>query len=458
MWRQSGAAMASTVIGQRAVVIGAGIAGLSAARALSDHFEQVVVLERDPLPDGPAHRPGTPQSRHAHGLLVGGERALSALFPGFERDLVDAGAAIVRSGIDTRIERVGYDLFPRRDLGLISYALSRPATEFAVRQGLRSQANVTLRDRCRVGRLSLSADGRAVTGVHFEDDAAGAQELATDLIVDASGLGGPTLATLKAAGLALPEETVIGVDQRYTTGVFHIPDDAPDDWTSVLTFGGQPPNIHRGGLLWPIEGDRWIVSLGGRHDDAPGAGLDGFMAFARTLRTPTIYDAVRNARPDGEAVRFGFRDNVLRHFERLATFPRGLIPIGDAICRFNPVYGQGMSVAAQEAVLLRELLAARASGDDPLKELARDYFEKIPALVETPWNVATFDFMHPQTRGHRPDDFETRVRFAAAFTRLCAEDPDVHRLSAEVNHLLKPRSVLRDPALVQRLLPLLAQG
>src|SRR5437870_103481 len=107
--------MASTVIGQRAIVIGAGIAGLSAARALSDYFEQVVVLERDPLPDRPAHRPGTPQSRLAHGLLVGGQRALSELFPGFERDLVEAGAVTVGSNIDTRVERLGYDPFPQRD-------------------------------------------------------------------------------------------------------------------------------------------------------------------------------------------------------------------------------------------------------------------------------------------------------------------------------------------------------
>src|ERR1700730_18994614 len=161
--------MASRAIARQAVVIGAGIAGLAAARALSDQFEQVVVLERDPLSDGPVHRPGTPQSRHAHGLLVGGQRALSELFPGFERDLVEAGAVPVRTNIDTRFERPGYDPFPQRDLGLISYALSRPAIEFAIRQRLRSHTNIALRDRCRISKLSVSPDGRAATGVQFED-------------------------------------------------------------------------------------------------------------------------------------------------------------------------------------------------------------------------------------------------------------------------------------------------
>src|ERR1700692_4213056 len=121
--------MASEAIARQAVVIGAGIAGLAAARALSDHFEQVAVLERDSLSDGPVHRPGTPQSRHPHGLLIGGQRALSELFPGFERDLVEAGAVRVRANIDIRVERPGYDPFPQRDLGLLNYALSRPAIE-----------------------------------------------------------------------------------------------------------------------------------------------------------------------------------------------------------------------------------------------------------------------------------------------------------------------------------------
>jgi 2-polyprenyl-6-methoxyphenol hydroxylase-like FAD-dependent oxidoreductase len=449
--------MASEAIARQAVVIGAGIAGLAAARALSDHFEQVVVLERDSLSDGPVHRPGTPQSRHAHGLLVGGQRALSELFPGFERDLVEAGAVLVRSNIDIRFERPG-DPVPQRDLGLMNYALSRPAIEFAIRQRLKSHANISLRDRCRVSELSASPDGTAVTGVRFEEGGVASQELPADLVVDASGHGAPTLALLRTTGLPLPEETVIGIDQFYATGVFHIPGDAPADWKAVLTFGGLSPTSARGALLWPIEENRWIVSLGERHGDAPPGDVDGFMAFARTLRTPTIYNAVKNARLDGEIARYGFRDNVLRHFERLEVFPRGLLPIGDSICRFNPVHGQGMSVAAQEACLLRELLAAQSPPGDLLQGLAKVFLEKIPMLIETPWNVATFDFMHPATRGQRPADFETRIKFAAAFMKLAADDPDFHRLTAEVQHLLKPRSVYRDPALLQRVLPLLAQG
>src|SRR5207248_5389443 len=142
--------MTSTLIGKRAVVIGAGMAGLTAAAALADRFEQVVVLERDTLPSEPTYRAGTPQARHVHGLLLSGQRALSELFPGFEQDLARAGAAPIRAGLDVRVERPGYDPFPQRDLGWFGYAASRPTIEHAVRRRVESRANITLRQGCRV--------------------------------------------------------------------------------------------------------------------------------------------------------------------------------------------------------------------------------------------------------------------------------------------------------------------
>src|SRR5580700_3726691 len=142
------AAMASTLIGKQAVVIGAGMAGLTAAGALADRFDQVVVLERDALPAEPTYRAGTPQARHLHALLLSGQRALSELFPGFEQDLARAGAVPLRVGLDVRMERPGYDPFPQRDLGWFSYAVSRPTIECAVRRRVESLANITLRQHC----------------------------------------------------------------------------------------------------------------------------------------------------------------------------------------------------------------------------------------------------------------------------------------------------------------------
>jgi 2-polyprenyl-6-methoxyphenol hydroxylase-like FAD-dependent oxidoreductase len=141
---------------------------------------------------------------------------------------------------------------------------------------------------------------------------------------------------------------------------------------------------------------------------------------------------------------------VRRHFEKSHAFPRGLLPIADAICRFNPVYGQGMSVAAQEACLLRQILERLRNEDDPLAVLARTFFAEVQPLIDTPWSVATLDFAFPTTTGKRPADFETMLKFGSALMQLAAEDPAVHKLTAEVQNLLKPRSAYQEPALIQR--------
>jgi 2-polyprenyl-6-methoxyphenol hydroxylase-like FAD-dependent oxidoreductase len=450
--------MASIQIGKQAVVIGAGIAGLTAAGALADHFDNVVVLERDTLPSEPMHRAGTPQARHVHGLLLSGQRALSELFPGFEQDLARAGAVPLRVGLDVRVERAGYDPFPQRDLGWFIYAASRPAIERAVRRRVESRANIELCQRCRVQEVLGSTNGGgAVTGVRSENGKGESETVTADLVVDASGRGVPTLGLLRSIGRPLPEETTIGIDLGYATSIFSIPDDAPTDWKGVMTFG-QAPHNSRGGLMLPLEGNRWMATIGGRHGDVPAGDAEGFLTYAKALRTPTIYNAIRHAKRLDGVARYGFPASVRRHFDRLDTFPRGLLPIGDAICCFNPVYGQGMSVAALEACLLKRLLERSREAGDPITELVSTFFDEIQTLIETPWSVAMLDFAFPETRGQRPEDFEMTLKFGIALTRLAAEDPAVHKLTLEVQHLLKPRSVYRDPDLVRRVFAKMAEA
>lgn len=448
--------MATTLIGKRAVVIGAGMSGLTAAGALANRFDQVVILERDTLPSEASFRAGTPQARHVHGLLLSGQRALNELFPGFEQDLARAGAVPLRAGLDVRVERPGYDPFPQRDLGWSGYAVSRPTIERAVRRRVESQANTTLRQRYRVKEVLASPDAAVVTGVRCENDRGASETIPADLVVDASGRGALTLALLQSIGRLLPEETTIGIDLCYATCIFAIPDDASTDWKGVMTFG-KAPHDTRGGLMLPLEGNRWMATLGRRGDALPGD-TEGFLAFARSLRTPTIYNAISHAKPLDGVARHGFPESAWRHFERLDGFPRGLLPIGDAICRFNPVYGQGMSVAALEACLLKRLLDSAEKDNDPIDGLAPTFFAEVQALLETPWSVAMLDFAFPETRGQRPADFETTLKFGIALTRLAAEDPTVHKLTVEVQHLLKPRSAYRDPTLMQRVLAKMAEA
>jgi 2-polyprenyl-6-methoxyphenol hydroxylase-like FAD-dependent oxidoreductase len=443
--------MMSSPIGKRAVVVGAGMSGLTAASALADRFEQVLVLERDALPVDAVDRSGIPQGKHVHALLAGGLRALGELFPGFEVELAGAGAVTLRAGLDVRAERPGYDPFPQRDLGFDAFAMSRPLLEWLVRGRVRALPNVELRQDCWVEALVARADGAAVSGVRCGRPGAASEVLNADLVVDAAGRGSLTLDLLESIGLPRPEESTIGVDLRYATAVFSIPDDAPADWKGVFHFP-HVPRTSRGALLLPLEGRRWIVTLAGRHGEDPPGDAEGFMTFVRQLRTSTLFDALEHAKRLGEVVRFGFPESVYRHYERLAAFPRGLLAVGDAICRFNPVYGQGMSVAAQEAVALRRLLSTRASEADPLDGLALPFFAEAAALIDTPWFGASIpDFVHPKTRGARPENLEAMLKFGTALVRLAARDPAVHRLTAEVQNLLKPRSAYLDPELMQRI-------
>ncbi len=442
-------------IARHAVVIGAGMGGLAAAKAVAPHFEKVTVLDRDALPGGPVPRAGTPQARHAHALLAGGQKALEELAPGIGDEIAEAGAVRVRVGINPMFERPGYDPFPRRDLGFGMFCLSRPLLESVCRRRLMRERNVDLRSRARVTEIIPSADRSAVSAVLYEDDAGKPDTLAADLVVDASGRAAPTQAFLERIGSRKPDVTEIGIDIGYATAIFEIPADAPTEWIGAVHLP-TPPETSGGAFIFPIEGGRWIVSLGGRHGEAPPGDLEGFVDYTRTFRTPTVYDAIRNAKPLTEIARYSLPASVRRHFDRLDRFPRGLIPLGDSVCRFNPVFGQGMSVAAMEAAVLGRQLASRTDRADPFDGLAEDYLAEIENCLEAPWATAVSDFVYPQTRGERPPDFDKRLQYGMGIVRLAADDAEVHKLLAEVTHLLKPQSALREPELVSRVTAMMA--
>lgn len=437
---------------RQAVVIGAGIGGLTAAAAIADHFDQVVVLERDALPTAVAPRAGTPQGHHAHGLLAGGLKALEQLVPGIEQDLLRAGAVPLNSSLEVRVERPGFDPYPARDLGVTTIAASRALIEFVLRTRVCRLPAVRLHSLHRARSIQLAPDGASAIGVRVEDADGQTRDLDADLVIDATGRGSLTLDLLRAAGREMPPETVIGVDIGYASAIYEAPPGIDRPWKGVLTFPKAPQSA-RGALMLPQEGGRWLLSLGGRGSDKPPGDESGFVDFARHLRTSTIHDAIRDARRVCEIHRFAFPHSRWRHFDRVSHFPRGVLPIGDAVCLFNPVYGQGMSVAAQESLVLRRLLA-----DDPLSlgspsDLATAYFTALGPILETPWAMAAIpDFIFPQTTGERPRDLARMLRLGFALQGLAARRPAVHRLMIEVQHLLKPRSAYRRPLLTAQLL------
>jgi 2-polyprenyl-6-methoxyphenol hydroxylase-like FAD-dependent oxidoreductase len=422
--------MVSTLFGRRAVVIGAGIGGLSAAGALANYFENVIVLERDRLPENISPRSGTPQDRHPHGLLAGGLKALGEIFPGFERDLAGAGAIPVRVSQEIRFERADIGVLPIRDLGQSILCASRPLIESVLRRKVMAIPNVTVRSECRVTEIVPSE---------------------ADLVVDASGRGALTLTFLTELGWDQPEATEVGIDISYATAVLQMPTDAQSDWKMALTQP-NPPTLAIGGLILPLEGDRWIALISDRAATSRVETWDSFLDKARLLVTPTLYNALRGVKPPGGILHHAFRGSSWRHFERLPRLPRGVLPLADALCRFNPIYGQGMSSAAKQARLLQGVLDRAGNEPDPLLAVQAGFMAEVGMVLETPWSMSTSaDLAFPTTRGERPDNFEQARQFEAALFRAAVDDPVVHRALFEVMQLLQPQTLLREPHIMERI-------
>lgn len=438
-----------SLIGKRAVVIGAGISGLAAAGALADYFEEVVAIERDHFPVGATPRAGAPQGTQAHALLGGAMNHLEELFPGFRRDLVQAGAVPVNPGSEVLLEFPGTDPFPLRKWDWLVYSMTRPLIELTMRQRVEQKCNVSLRGGCHALEIVGSPNGEQVTGVRCHT-ATATETFSADLVVDASRHGGMTLSFLKSAGHPLPQETTIGVDIRYATALYALSPGALGGFKAIVSFPSAPESVHYGYLI-PVQNNCWQLLLVGRGDDAPPADGDEFLAYAQKLRTPTVRNAMKGAKRLSQVARYGFPESRWRHFARLESFPRGLLPIGDAICCFNPVHGQGITVAVQEANALHRLLGLHGTQPDRFATLRCAYLAQAEAIIETPWVISAIpDFIYPQTRGERPPDLEERLKFQGALTRMSAHDADVYQLVTEVQHLRKPLSELNEPALVRR--------
>jgi 2-polyprenyl-6-methoxyphenol hydroxylase-like FAD-dependent oxidoreductase len=438
-------------VGRRAVVIGAGIGGLAAAGALAQYFERVDILERDQLATSVGSRPGTPQDRHPHGLLAGGLHALDQIFPGFRRDLAAAGAVPVSFAREVQFERPDVGVLPKRDFGISVLCATRPLIERVLRRRAEAVANITLQPACRVTGIVLAASGAGVRGIRFGNGSGGSEALVADLVVDASGRGAPTLTLFDALGWDRPQMTEIGVDITYATAVVEIPHDAPTEWKLALTLP-DPPHVALHSVLVPTEDRRWIIAIADHRATAWIETWDAFLEASRSLITPTVYHALRYAQPPDGIRHYRFPVSTWKHFERLPRLPRGVLPVADTFCRFNPIHGQGMSSAAKQALLLQDVLSRAAADPDPIAALQSGFMSEVASVLETPWIMSTSaDLAFPQTRGERPDNFAQTREFEAALFRAAVVDPVVHRAMLEVVQLLQPHTLLREPDIMRRI-------
>ncbi|MGV9773699.1 FAD-dependent oxidoreductase [Streptosporangium sp. NPDC003464] len=423
---------------EHAIVLGAGVSGLLAARVLADHYDRVTLVERDALGEDIPRR-GVPQGFHAHALLPRGLRILEELFPGLTGELVAGGAVPYEMIVQLRMIMGGHE-FARMPTGEKGVSATRPFLESHILRRVRRLPNLVTADRSQV--TGIMAEGDRVTGARIAGDG-GERELPADLVVDAMGRGGRTLAWLESMGYERPEEETVKVEVAYATWYLRLAAGALGEDRMILvgTYRGQP----KGAALCAVEGDRWLVTLGGSAGVRPPTDPEGFFAWLDEVAPADVAAAVRAAEPLGEIGSARIPTSVRRRYERLGRFPEGLLVTGDAICNFNPIYGQGMSIGALDALAMRECLRGGADG------LARRYFAAVARALDPAWQLSTgADLALREAEAERT----LRVRLLNAYIgrlqRVAARDPRVAVAFSRVSGLLDPPSALMRPAVVWR--------
>ncbi|MDI1461300.1 FAD-dependent monooxygenase [Catellatospora sp. KI3] len=428
-----------------AVVIGASMGGLLTARALSDSYPRILLVDRDDLPAEPAPRRGVPQGRQLHVMLARGRHALEELFPGLSQELTDSAVPLVDLHGRMSWFNDGYPMALRPSTELVAAGVSRPLLEHAVRARVAELPGVEFASGTEVLGLTATADRGRVTGVRLRDRDGAERTVAADLVVDSAGRASRTPLWLGELGYAPPEEERVQVDVTYVTRVYR---HEPHHLDGLLgTLGNAVPGAPRAGLALVQENGLIAIGFSGMHGEQPPVDDDEMLTFAQTLTAPGIAEIVRSGAAVTDGVRMRFPASVRRRYERLRRFPAGYLVVADAMCSFNPIYGQGMTVAALEALLLRRLLAE----GEP--ELSRRFFRGSSAVIDGPWSIAVgTDLRFPEVEGPR----SLRVRFVNAYVHrlhiAATADPELGAAFLRVLNLLEPPTALLRPGTVLRVL------
>jgi len=429
--------------GEHAIVIGASVGGLLAARALSDFYSTVTVLERHRFPLADTARKGVPQGSHTHGLLARGAEVLEEFFPGFTVEVVTQSGGLL-GDITDDVRWMGHNVaLATSKSNMIGLAASRPVLEGHLRRRLLSLPNVRAMERRSVHGLLSDPERKRVTGVRVSVDGHTHEDLHADLVVAATGRGSSIGAWLEQLGYPPPVSEKVEIGMSYTTRKYRRRSTDLGGKLGLVVAGSAPH--WRNGVLLAQENESWTVSTGGYlGDDAPDND-QGFLAYLATLPTREIHDVVARAEPLTDYHRYRYVASVRRRYEKLACLPENFLVFADALCSFNPIYGQGMTVAAQEALMLQQCLRAGSSN------LARRFFKAAAKIIDTPWNITVGnDLRHPRVEGPRPPMRRFINWYIGKLHLAATHDSTLAAAFLKVANLTMPPPSLLSPAVAWR--------
>jgi 2-polyprenyl-6-methoxyphenol hydroxylase-like FAD-dependent oxidoreductase len=434
-------------IGDHAVVLGAGLAGLLAARVLAEAYPRVTVLDRDHLLGPGEHRRGVPQGRHAHILVPGGTQILDRFFPDLFGELALCGVPVVRDFAEFRFSPGGHRLqLQGRPDGPFICQASQPFLEAHMRSRVQALPGVDVMERCQAVALGFDTARRRITGVEvLRRDTGGEETIGADLVVDATGRGSRTPTWLAAHGYRPPRQEQLAINLKYATRHLRVPQGALQG-VKVVARGAEPSRP-TGFVFFAQEDDQWILTVLGYDGHHPPIEPTDFLAFVEAIAPPDVFAAILGAEPLDDIVAYRFPANLRQHYEKLRRFPTGLLAFGDAICSTNPAYALGMSAAALQAVALHDTLVGGEA------DLARRFFRAAAKPVNLAWQLAVgADLALPQVDGSRPLPVRVINGYVNRVQRAAERDPVVATQFLRIAALQSPSTTLFKPAIALRVL------
>lgn len=435
---------------KRAIVIGASMGGIMVARALSDSFDEVIVLDRDPISPNPNARKGVPQGRHIHVLLHSGQEIVSKFFPGMLEELSKKkdGIQVIDSANDFAWHHFGvWKTRFKSDIRLV--LCTRPFLEFNAVKRLRKIQGVKIMGNSPVATLIYNRETTRVTGVSLESG----KSLLADLIVDATGRSSRTPQWLEEFGFKKPTEETVGIDLAYTSRLYKPPKKSSNQWRLLIQYPRSPVNW-KAGFISTVEGGRWVVSLNGYFKDHAPIDDKGFLEFAKSLPRPDIYENLKKAKVDSPLSIHKIPTNRWRRYDRLSSFPKRLLVVADGVCAFNPIFGQGMSVASLEANLISELLKTTAQESNPsLDDFSNAARKKLPKAIWLPWFLTkNLDLHYPMAKGSRMPGHSILMWYITSLLELTSVNKEAYESLLWVIHLKRGLWSILRPAILLKVI------